>query len=83
MSSHAGQAPARTNTDAVALEGALAGLEPGQTVAFAEPGALLHPAVAGQEFGPAAAISTLIFLIVAVVTFIQIRATKIVEDDKN
>ena len=37
----------------------------------------------GQEFGLAAAISTLIFLIVAVVTFIQIRATKIVEDDKN
>jgi maltose/maltodextrin transport system permease protein len=37
----------------------------------------------GQEFGLAAAISALIFLLVAVLTFIQIRATKIVQEDKN
>ena len=37
----------------------------------------------GQQFGLAAAISTVIFLIVAMITLVQMRATKIVEDDKR
>ncbi|MDP1830766.1 MAG: maltose ABC transporter permease MalF [Geothrix sp.] len=37
----------------------------------------------GQQFGLAAAISTVIFLMVAVITIVQIRATKITQDDKR
>jgi maltose/maltodextrin transport system permease protein len=37
----------------------------------------------GQQFGLAAAISTVIFLIVAMITLVQMRATKIVEEDKR
>ncbi len=37
----------------------------------------------GQKFGLAAAISTVIFLMVAVISMIQIRATKITSDDKR
>jgi maltose/maltodextrin transport system permease protein len=37
----------------------------------------------GQKFGLAAAISTVIFLMVAVISMIQIRATKITNDDKR
>jgi len=37
----------------------------------------------GQKFGLAAAISTVIFLMVAVISMIQIRATKITQDDKR
>ena len=37
----------------------------------------------GQQFGLAAAISTLIFLMVAAISFVQIRATKITNDDKR
>ncbi|GLH73282.1 maltose ABC transporter permease MalF [Geothrix limicola] len=37
----------------------------------------------GQQFGLAAAISTLIFLMVAVISIVQIRATKITQDDKR
>ncbi|MBL0313525.1 MAG: maltose ABC transporter permease MalF [Holophagaceae bacterium] len=37
----------------------------------------------GQEFGLAAAISTLIFLVVAAISLIQIRTTKIAQDDKR
>ena len=37
----------------------------------------------GQKFGLAAAISTVIFLMVAVISMIQIRATKITNDDRN
>ncbi len=37
----------------------------------------------GQQFGLAAAISTLIFLMVAAISIIQIRATRITQDDKR
>ena len=37
----------------------------------------------GQQFGLAAAVSTLIFLMVAAISIIQIRATKITQDDKR
>lgn len=37
----------------------------------------------GQQFGLGAAISTVIFLLVAVLTIIQIRLTKITEDEKR
>ncbi|MFN7958797.1 MAG: maltose ABC transporter permease MalF [Holophagaceae bacterium] len=37
----------------------------------------------GQRFGMGAAISTLVFLMVAVISIIQIRATKIAEDTKR
>jgi maltose/maltodextrin transport system permease protein len=37
----------------------------------------------GQQFGLAAAISTVIFLMVAAVSLVQIRATKISQDDKR
>ncbi len=37
----------------------------------------------GQQFGLAAAISTLIFIMVAAISIIQIRATKITQDDKR
>ncbi len=37
----------------------------------------------GQQFGLAAAISALIFLMVAAISFVQIRATKITNDDKR
>jgi maltose/maltodextrin transport system permease protein len=38
---------------------------------------------AGQKFGLGAAISTVVFLMVAVISVIQIRATKIAQDDKR
>jgi len=37
----------------------------------------------GQQFGLAAAISTVIFLMVALISLVQIRATKITHDDKR
>jgi maltose/maltodextrin transport system permease protein len=37
----------------------------------------------GQQFGLAAAISTVIFLMVAAISLIQIRATRIAQDDKR
>jgi len=37
----------------------------------------------GQRFGLGAAISTVVFLMVAVISIIQIRATKIAQDDKR
>jgi maltose/maltodextrin transport system permease protein len=37
----------------------------------------------GQQFGLAAAISTVIFLMVAAISLVQIRATKISQDDKR
>lgn len=37
----------------------------------------------GQKFGLAAAVSTVIFLMVAVISMVQIRATKITQDDKR
>jgi len=37
----------------------------------------------GQQFGLAAAISTVIFLMVAAISIVQIRATKITQDDKR
>jgi maltose/maltodextrin transport system permease protein len=37
----------------------------------------------GQQFGLAAAISTVIFLIVAMITLVQMRATKVVEEEKR
>ena len=37
----------------------------------------------GQQFGLAAAISTVIFLMVAAISLIQIRATRIAQDDKH
>lgn len=37
----------------------------------------------GQKFGLGAAISTVVFLMVAVISIIQIRATKIAQDDKR
>ena len=37
----------------------------------------------GQQFGLGAAISTLVFIMVAVISIIQIRATRIAQDDKR
>jgi maltose/maltodextrin transport system permease protein len=37
----------------------------------------------GQQFGLAAAISTVIFLIVAAITMLQMRVTRIVEEEKR
>jgi maltose/maltodextrin transport system permease protein len=37
----------------------------------------------GQQYGLAAAISTVIFLMVAAVSLVQMRFTKVVEDDKR
>ena len=37
----------------------------------------------GQKFGLGAAISTVIFLLVAAISFVQIRATKIAQDEKR
>jgi maltose/maltodextrin transport system permease protein len=37
----------------------------------------------GQQFGLAAAISTVIFLLVAVITLVQMRFTRVVEEDKR
>ena len=37
----------------------------------------------GQKFGLAAAISTVIFLLVAAISFIQIRTTKIAQDENR
>ena len=37
----------------------------------------------GQKFGVAAALSTLIFLLVAVITLVQMRYTKVAQDDKR
>ena len=37
----------------------------------------------GQKFGVAAALSTVIFLLVAVITLVQMRYTKVAEDDKR
>jgi maltose/maltodextrin transport system permease protein len=37
----------------------------------------------GQQFGLAAAISTVIFLMVAVLSLVQIRYTKIAQDNKR
>ena len=37
----------------------------------------------GQQFGLAAAISTVIFLLVAAITLVQMRFTRVVEEDKR
>jgi maltose/maltodextrin transport system permease protein len=37
----------------------------------------------GQQFGLAAAISTVIFLLVAAITLVQMRFTRVVEEEKR